>query len=120
MDAKVVEHEHVFFTISQHLNGQLSCVPIVVVPFNRQHFPQRANLMRSFIVKHSVVVRGHKTSVSLEDSFWGAISEIAHAQGTTVSKVIADIDKTREQNNLSSAIRVFVLNYVRSNRGSGA
>lgn len=76
--------------------------------------------MKSFIVKHSVVVGGHKTSISLEDPFWSAIREIAHAEGTTVSQLIADIDKTREQNNLSSAIRVFVLNYVRSNRAGGA
>ena len=75
-----------------------------------------ANLMKSSIVKHSVIVGEHKTSVSLEEPFWSAIREIAHAEGTTVSKLIANIDKTREQNNLSSAIRVFVLNYVRSNR----
>jgi predicted DNA-binding ribbon-helix-helix protein len=75
--------------------------------------------MTSTIVKRSVVVGGQKTSVSLEDPFWSSIREIAHAEGTTVSKLIADIDKMREQNNLSSAIRVFVLNYVRSNRGSG-
>ena len=78
-----------------------------------------ANLMKSFIVKRSVIVGGQRTSVSLEDPFWSSIREIAQAQGTTVSKLIANIDKTREQNNLSSAIRVFVLNYVRSNRGSG-
>ena len=75
--------------------------------------------MKSFIVKHSVIVGGHRTSVSLEDEFWSTVREIAHAEGTTVSKLIEDIDKTREQNNLSSAIRVFVLNYM-LNRGSGA
>ena len=75
--------------------------------------------MKSFIVKRSVVVGGQRTSVSLEDPFWSSIREIAHAEGTTVSKLIANIDNTREQNNLSSAIRVFVLNYV-LNRGSGA
>ena len=74
--------------------------------------------MKSFIVKHSVIVGGHRTSVSLEDPFWSSIREIAQAQGTTVSKLIANIDNTREQNNLSSAIRVFVLNYI-LNRGSG-
>ena len=75
--------------------------------------------MKSFIVKRSVIVGGQRTSVSLEDPFWSSIREIAQAQGTTVSKLIANIDNTREQNNLSSAIRVFVLNYV-LNRGSGA
>jgi predicted DNA-binding ribbon-helix-helix protein len=75
--------------------------------------------MKSFIVKRSVVVGGQRTSVSLEDPFWSSIREIAHAQRKTVSKLIADIDKTREQSNLSSAIRVFVLNYM-LNRASGA
>jgi predicted DNA-binding ribbon-helix-helix protein len=75
--------------------------------------------MKSSIVKRSVVVDGQRTSVSLEDPFWSSIREIAHAQRKTVSKLIADIDKTREQNNLSSAIRVFVLNYM-LNRASGA
>jgi predicted DNA-binding ribbon-helix-helix protein len=75
--------------------------------------------MKSSIVKRSVVVDGQRTSVSLEDPFWSSIREIAHAQRKTVSKLIADIDKTREHNNLSSAIRVFVLNYM-LNRASGA
>jgi predicted DNA-binding ribbon-helix-helix protein len=88
--------------------------------FTDRIFRKTANLMKSSIVKHSVIVGEHKTSVSLEEPFWSAIREIAHAEGTAVSKLIADIDKTRGQNNLSSAIRVFVLNYVRSNRGSEA
>jgi predicted DNA-binding ribbon-helix-helix protein len=75
--------------------------------------------MKSSIVKRSVVVGGQRTSISLEDPFWSSIREIAHLQRKTVSKLIADIDKTREQNNLSSAIRVFVLNYM-LNRASGA
>jgi predicted DNA-binding ribbon-helix-helix protein len=72
--------------------------------------------MNSSVAKRSVVVGGHKTSVSLEDEFWSSMREIAHAQGVTVSTLIEDIDKTRGQNNLSSAIRLFVLDYVRSHR----
>jgi predicted DNA-binding ribbon-helix-helix protein len=79
-------------------------------------FARGQDLVKPIIAKRSIVVGGHKTSVSLEDAFWSAIREIAHAEGRAMSTLIADIDKTRGQNNLSSAIRVFVLNYVRSNR----
>lgn len=76
--------------------------------------------MKSAVVKHSVVIGRHKTSISLEDAFWNGLREIANAQGATVSKLIADIDTTRETNNLSSAIRLFVLDYVRTHRISGS
>ncbi len=76
--------------------------------------------MKSQVLKRSVVIGRHKTSVSLEDAFWNDLREIANAQGATVSKLIADIDKTRETNNLSSAIRLFVLDYVRTHRTGGA
>ncbi len=72
--------------------------------------------MKSSVVKRSVVLDGHKTSVSLEDAFWSGLREIAHAQQATVSRLIADIDKTRTSNNLSSAIRLFVLDYVSTKR----
>jgi predicted DNA-binding ribbon-helix-helix protein len=72
--------------------------------------------MKSSVTKRSVVIRGHKTSISLEDAFWNGLREIANAQGATASKLIADIDKARETNNLSSAIRLFVLEYVRTHR----
>ena len=69
--------------------------------------------MQSGIIKRSVVVDGHKTSVSLEDQFWSGLKQIARAQGSTVSKVISGIDNTRQQGNLSSALRLFVLDKVR-------
>jgi predicted DNA-binding ribbon-helix-helix protein len=71
-------------------------------------------LMKSSIVKRSVVIDGHKTSVTLEDPFWRSLKEIAHDQGATMSKMVAEIDKTRQQGNLSSAIRLFVLDRVRT------
>ena len=71
--------------------------------------------MKSGIIKRSVVIDGHKTSVSLEDQFWSCLKEIARAQGATVSKVIAKVDDTRQQANLSSALRLFVLNQVQAN-----
>jgi predicted DNA-binding ribbon-helix-helix protein len=62
--------------------------------------------MKSLIVKRSVVIDGHKTSVSLEDSFWSEVKKIAHTQQATTSKLIAEIDKARRrESNLSSAIR---------------
>ena len=70
--------------------------------------------MKSSVVKRSIVIDGHKTSVSLEDAFWSGLKEIALAQGATLSEMIAGIDTTRQQGNLSSAIRLFVLDQVRN------
>ena len=60
------------------------------------------------ITKRSVVVAGHRTSVSLEDAFWTALAEIATAEGVSLNRLISRIDEGRS-GNLSSAIRVFVL-----------
>ena len=70
--------------------------------------------MKSSIIKRSVVIDGHKTSVSLEDAFWKSLKKIARAQHETLSKTVAEIDKTRQHGNLSSAIRLFVLDRVRA------
>ncbi len=58
--------------------------------------------------KHSVRIAGHPTSVSLEDAFWRRLKEIATVRGCSVNALITEIDETRT-GNLSSAIRVFVL-----------
>ena len=65
--------------------------------------------MKSSIVKRSFVIDGHKTSVSLENAFWSDLKEIARAQETTLSNLLAKIDETRQNGNLCSAIRLFVL-----------
>lgn len=70
--------------------------------------------MKSAITKRSVVIGGHKTSVSLEEPFWNAVREIAGSQQITVSSLLRQIDLERRNSNLSSAIRVFVLENVRS------
>ena len=70
--------------------------------------------MKSLVVKRSVDIDGRKTSVSLEDSFWSDLKEIALMQRATLSKVITEIDKGRQVGNLSSAIRVFVFEQVRA------
>ena len=69
--------------------------------------------MKSLIVKRSVVLGGHKTSVSLEDAFWKSLKGIAASGKMTVSELLTAIDSGRHHGNLSSAIRLFVLNYYR-------
>lgn len=68
--------------------------------------------MRSAITKRSVVIGGHKTSVSLEEPFWAAVREIAEARTVSVSNLLRQIDLDRRNTNLSSAIRVFVLENI--------
>jgi predicted DNA-binding ribbon-helix-helix protein len=70
--------------------------------------------MKSPVVKRSIVIAGHKTSVSLEDAFWTALKEIAGGRDLTMSELVASIDKDRRHGNLSSAIRLFVLDHFRS------
>ena len=69
--------------------------------------------MKSSVVKRSIVIDGHKTSVSLEDAFWTDLKNIAHTQQTTLSELVTKIDQTRD-GNLSSAIRLFVLHHFRN------
>ncbi len=70
--------------------------------------------MKSPIVKRSIVVGGHKTSVSLEEAFWNGMKEISGARGMTLSELIEGIDADRQQGNLSSALRLFVLDHFKS------
>jgi predicted DNA-binding ribbon-helix-helix protein len=66
--------------------------------------------MKSPVAKRSVVINGHKTSISLEDAFWSAAKEIAAERGLTLSELIAMIDNDRGgRGNLSSALRLFIL-----------
>lgn len=69
--------------------------------------------MKSSIVKRSLFVAGHKTSVSLEDAFWQELKEIAGGRHMTLSDLAGAIDSERRHSNLSSAIRLFVLDYYR-------
>lgn len=64
--------------------------------------------------KRSVNIAGHRTSVSLEASFWDALKELAGAEGRSVQALIAAIDAGRGGQNLSSAVRVFVLDRARA------
>jgi predicted DNA-binding ribbon-helix-helix protein len=76
------------------------------------HTPGR-QVLKSPVVKRSLVIGGHKTSVSLEDGFWQMFKEIADRRSVTVSELAAAVDAERKHANLSSAIRLFVLGYYR-------
>jgi predicted DNA-binding ribbon-helix-helix protein len=69
--------------------------------------------MKSPVVKRSIVIAGHKTSVSLEDAFWMGLKEIAGGRAMTLSDLVSSIDTGRRHGNLSSAIRLFVLDFYR-------
>ena len=70
--------------------------------------------MKSTVAKRSIVLAGHKTSISLEDAFWLGLKDIASSRRTTLTDLINSIDTDREQGNLSSAIRLFVLNHYKA------
>jgi predicted DNA-binding ribbon-helix-helix protein len=70
--------------------------------------------MKSSIIKHSIVIAGRKTSVSLERTFWDSLREIAKERNEALSKLVETIDAYRQLSNLSSAIRLFVLDYYRN------
>lgn len=59
--------------------------------------------------KRSITLKGHRTSISLEPEFWSALEDIAASKKTSLQKLVESIDLTRQNANLSSALRVFVL-----------
>ena len=69
---------------------------------------------KSRIVKRSIIRNGHKSSVSLESRFSECLREIAKSKMLTVSKLVEEIDRHRDGDNLSSAIRLFVLEYYQN------
>jgi predicted DNA-binding ribbon-helix-helix protein len=71
------------------------------------------SLGKSPVVKRGVVVRGVRTSATLEQAFWDGLKEIAHERGVTVKDLVAKIEAARECPNMSSAIRLFVLAHFR-------
>jgi predicted DNA-binding ribbon-helix-helix protein len=70
--------------------------------------------MKSHVEKRSIVIAGHKTSVSLESVFWNALKTIANQRDMTLSSLVTEIDSGRTQGNLSSSLRVFVLEALTS------
>jgi predicted DNA-binding ribbon-helix-helix protein len=65
-------------------------------------------------MKRSVIIAGHKTSISIEEPFWKGLREIATAKRTTAPELVALIDKDRQQGNLSSHVRLFVLEFYQT------
>ena len=70
--------------------------------------------MESPVLKRSIVVAGHKTSVSLEEAFWNSMKEISGQRDISLSQLVGEIDSNRQHGNLSSAIRLFVLDYFQT------
>ena len=65
-------------------------------------------------VKRSFSIRGHRTSLSLETEFWTALKAIAAEQKRPLADIVATIDETRTKGGLSSAVRIYILNYYRA------
>ena len=70
--------------------------------------------MKSLVIKRSIVIGGHKTSISLEEAFWRGVKEIASNRNLTLSALVSCIDSERVHPNLSSAIRLFVLDHYKT------
>jgi len=62
--------------------------------------------------KHSVIINGHRTSVTLENEFWEALKEISKIKKQSINNLMAEIDK-KQLPNLSSAARIFILNFYK-------
>ena len=81
-------------------------------------FDRRRKLpIKSSVVKHSMIVNGRDSSVSIEGAFWNALKEIAATREVSVSDLIATINKERQHTNLSSVLRLFVLEHYRAQVG---
>jgi predicted DNA-binding ribbon-helix-helix protein len=80
----------------------------------RRSGTRKSPLGASLNAKRSVVINGHKTSVSVEKQFWDALKEIAFLNGIGLQELITKIDQDRDHSNLSSAIRLFVLGSYRA------
>jgi predicted DNA-binding ribbon-helix-helix protein len=77
-------------------------------------------MKKSLVIKRSIVVGGHKTSVSLEDDFWRALKEIALSHRVTLSSLVGSIDSQRQRGNLSSAVRLFILEHYQQRSSAEA
>jgi predicted DNA-binding ribbon-helix-helix protein len=88
------------------------------IPNGRARLKGRRAAVKSRIVIRSILISGHKTSVSLEDAFWTALKTIAAGRKMTVSDLVWAIDVRRQRGNLSSAIRLFILDSYRARLGA--
>jgi predicted DNA-binding ribbon-helix-helix protein len=85
--------------------------------------PLKARIGKSRVLKRNTRINGLQTCVSVEDAFWAGLKSIADVQGIPINQLVATIDKDRRERrylNLSSAIRLFVLDHYRQRNGRGA
>ena len=75
--------------------------------------------MPSSVIKHSIVIAGHKTSVSLEDCFWNGLKEIARQRDLSLSNLVGTVERGRANANLSSTLRVFVFQHTHRGQPNG-
>ena len=75
-------------------------------------------MQKSQVLKRSIVLAGHKTSVSLEEPFWKGLKDIASKRRQSLSELVGSIDTERKFGNLSSAVRLFVLNHYQESAPS--
>jgi predicted DNA-binding ribbon-helix-helix protein len=73
---------------------------------------QRPAKRSALIAKHSLAIAGHRTSISLEQAFWDGLRYLANERGLSIAALVAEIDAARGGANLSSAVRVFVLESI--------
>jgi predicted DNA-binding ribbon-helix-helix protein len=70
-------------------------------------------------VKRSLTIAGHRTSLTLEPEFWQAANTIARQKSTSLARLVEEIDQARTDNNLSSAVRIYILQNLQGTQGSG-
>jgi len=90
---------------------------MAILHYGRRSGQVRAGVMKSVVIKRSILINGRRTSVSLENEFWEGLHEIADRGMIAHSRLVEQIDQERDNINLSSAIRVFVFNYFRTPGG---
>ena len=74
---------------------------------------QLEHLKKSAVIKRSILINGHKTSVSLENEFWSGLHDVARSMNVPAAKLVEQLDRDSDNVNLSSAIRVFVFNQLK-------
>lgn len=70
------------------------------------------------LIKRSLSLAGHRTSISLEPDFWAEVDRIARQEGQSVASLVGAIDAAREEEPLASSVRVWVLQALRTGRGT--
>jgi predicted DNA-binding ribbon-helix-helix protein len=105
----MVDHARATWRVS--IRRACRALPVVRATY---HYRSAKRSLPSVVRKRSIVIAGHRTSVSLEEPFWTALKEMASARHVALFELVAEIDRDRQYGNLSSAVRVFVLEHHRN------